>query len=163
MKYAYFALTFIVFIAAALVIAGQLGLLRGKAPELGLRDGKLKPPSKTPNSVSSQADLYPDHVQHGYASIAPIAYVGDAASGMLMLTKALQKQERTVIINQTADYVYAQSTTALLKFTDDVEFVIEPGKNVFHVRSASRLGRQDFGVNRTRVEAIRAAMVGKPL
>jgi hypothetical protein len=58
-------------------VAGQLGLLRGRPPAtLGVRDGRLAPPSKTPNSVSSQASLYPDHPQHDYAGIAPLAYTG---------------------------------------------------------------------------------------
>ena len=56
------------------VAAGQLGLLQGTAPtDLGVRDGKLKPPSMTENSVTSQAALYPDHPQRKYADIAPLA------------------------------------------------------------------------------------------
>ena len=66
-------------IVIAGVLAGQLGLLKGKAPtDLGVHDGRLKPPSKTPNSVSSQAVLYPDHPQLAYASIAPLQLKGDA-------------------------------------------------------------------------------------
>ena len=48
-------------LSASLVIAGQIGLMSGKMPErLGVTDGKLQPPSLTPNSVSSQAVLYPE-------------------------------------------------------------------------------------------------------
>ena len=56
------------------IAAGQLGLLQGTTPtDLGVRDGKLKPPSMTENSVTSQAALYPDHPQPKYADIAPLA------------------------------------------------------------------------------------------
>jgi len=59
---------------------------------------------------------------------------------------------KTTVVTETPDYLYAQSTTPLLKFTDDVEFWLSPDEHVIHVRSASRLGRKDFAVNRTRVE-----------
>jgi uncharacterized protein (DUF1499 family) len=142
----------------ALVIAGQAGLLAGKAPSrLGVTDGRLKPPSSTPNSVSSQAGLYPDNPQQAYAAIAPLTFKGDGKVAIKQLAQVLTKWERTVIVTQNADYLYAQCTTALLKFTDDVEFWLDKPNNVIQVRSSSRLGRKDLGVNRARVEAIRAA------
>lgn len=59
-------------VAALLLVAGQLGVFAGKPPQdLGVRDGRLKPPSPTPNSVSSQARDYADHPQRSEASIAP--------------------------------------------------------------------------------------------
>ena len=75
---------------------------------------------------------------------------------MRRLADILQSTERTLIAKQEADYLYAQSTTQLLKFTDDVEFWMDRSASVIHVRSASRLGRKDFNVNRNRVEKIRA-------
>ena len=51
-----------------------------------------------------------------------------------------------------------QFTTKMMKFVDDAEFWFDPRANVVQVRSASRLGRQDFGVNRARIEAIRARL-----
>ena len=157
MKLMQYLIGLVVVLVLGVLVAGQLGLLAGKAPQLGVRDGRLKPPSATPNSVSSQAGLYPDHVQKDYALIAPLSYQGDAASGMQRLASVLQNMERTVIVTQSADYLYAQSSTALLKFTDDLEFLLDAPHNIVHVRSSSRLGRKDFGVNRQRVEAIRAA------
>jgi uncharacterized protein (DUF1499 family) len=146
-------------IALALVIAGQLGLLRGSVPQdLGVKDGKLKPPARTPNSVSSQADLYPDHPQAAYARIDALHYEGDGQAALAKLAKLLAGQARTVVVQQTADYVYAQSTTALLRFTDDVEFWLNPEKQQIEVRSASRIGRKDFNVNRERVEMLRSLL-----
>ncbi|HEY9596037.1 MAG TPA: DUF1499 domain-containing protein, partial [Cyanophyceae cyanobacterium] len=41
-------------------------------------------------------------------------------------------------------------------FVDDVEFFLDDNANVIQVRSASRLGESDLGVNRKRIETIRA-------
>ena len=61
------------------------------------------------------------------------------------------------MVEEKPGYLYAQSTTRLLKFTDDVELALDAANKLIHVRSSSRLGRKDFGVNRARIEAIRAA------
>jgi uncharacterized protein (DUF1499 family) len=65
--------------------------------------------------------------------------------------------DRAEIIQADGNYVYAEFTTALMGFVDDVEFFLDESAGVIHVRSASRLGESDLGVNRKRVEAIRAA------
>ena len=157
MKILWILALMLVVLAACLVGAGQLGLLSGTVPQnLGVTDGRLRPPSNTPNSVSSQTLLYSEHAQKDYANIAPLTYTGDGHAAMERLADLLQKSERTVIVRRQADYIYAQCSTALLKFTDDVEFWLDKPNSVIQVRSASRLGRKDFGVNRARVEAIRA-------
>jgi uncharacterized protein (DUF1499 family) len=148
-----------------LVLAGQAGLLSGQAPSnLGLRDGKLKPPSKTPNSVSSQTDLWPEHEQAAYARIAPLALVGTGAdrgeATMARLQTVVAAMPGAQVVKAEPGYLYATFTTKLLKFTDDVEFWLDPAAGVVQVRSASRLGRKDFGVNRARVEAIRQQLAG---
>jgi len=142
----------------ALLTAGQLGLLSGRMPtDLGVRDGRLKPPSPTRNSVSSQADRWRDAPQRRYAQIAPLRYDGDDAQAMPRLLAVLAQMPGASVIEARPDYVYAQFTTRWLRFVDDVEFLLAPGEGVIHVRSASRLGLEDLGTNRRRVEAIRAA------
>jgi uncharacterized protein (DUF1499 family) len=144
-------------LAVVVVLAGQLDFLSGSTPsDLGVQDGRLKPPATTPNSVSSQADLYPDHPQRSFANIAPLVYQGDADVAMKKLASVLQHMPHTKPITVQADYLYAECSTPLLKFTDDVEFWLDRKANVIHVRSASRLGRSDLGANRARVETIRA-------
>lgn len=138
-------------------VAGQLGLLRGRPPAtLGVRDGRLAPPSKTPNSVSSQASLYPDHPQRDYAGIAPLAYTGDAQAAMHRLGTLLEATPGCVLVTREPGYLYAQCSTPRLKFTDDLEFALDAAAGVIHLRSASRLGRKDFGVNRSRIQGLRA-------
>lgn len=141
----------------ALVLLGQLGAFAGHMPQgLGVKDGKLAPPSQTQNSVSSQADLHPQHPQKDYARIEPLHFTGDADAAMARLADVVRPMPRTVIVQQTPDYIYAQASTQWLRFRDDVEFSLDPSAGVIHVRSASRLGAKDFQVNRQRVEAIRA-------
>ncbi|MEY4295454.1 MAG: hypothetical protein RLY82_1142 [Pseudomonadota bacterium] len=157
-----FLLLIVVVLAILLLMAGQFGMLRGKQPSnLGVSNGKLKAPSPTENSVSSQAALHAGHPMQTYAAITPLAYTGEAAAAWTRLEAALATLPRTTIVTNSADatgrYLYAQSSTLLLRFTDDVEFWQDDTNKVIHVRSSSRLGRKDFGVNRNRIETIRSA------
>lgn len=146
-------------LAALVLAAGQLGLLAGSVPKrLGVSNGRLKPPSNTPNSVSSQAALYPDHRQLAYASMQPIAVRGDGVATMQKLAAILRSTKGVALVTEQPDYLYASCTTPLLKFTDDLEFWLDKQAGVIHFRSSSRLGRKDFGVNRARIEAIRAQL-----
>lgn len=157
MKFIWFIGLIVIVFPSLVFFAGQLGFLTGKMPQdLGVKDGRLKPPSYTPNSVSSQSSLYPDHPQRGYADIAPLAYLGDSQTAIKRLSEVLRDMPKTLVVTETNDYIYAQSTTPTLKFTDDLEFWASPTEQVIHVRSASRIGRKDFAANRTRIERIRA-------
>lgn len=151
-------------IVAALLLAtallvGQLGLLQGSEPaNLGVRDGRLKPPSNTPNSVSSQAGLHPDHPMRAYADIAPLALQGDGPATLARIKAIVQAMPGARVVKSEPDYLYVQFTTRLMKYVDDAEFWFDPAAQVVQVRSASRVGRKDFGVNRARIEAIRAQL-----
>jgi len=144
-------------VAVLLWISGQLGLFTGTPPsDLGVRDGRLARPSATPNSVSSQARLWPDHPQGEYADIAPLALLrSDGPATIAKLKTLLATEPGANLIDSRADYLYVQYTTRLLKFVDDVEFWFDPANKVIQVRSASRIGRSDLGVNRQRIEALR--------
>lgn len=138
------------------LLAGQLGFFAGKTPDgLGVHEGKLKAPRGTPNSVSSQARLHPTHPRHVLAQIDPLSYQGDGGAAMQRLAQLLGQLPGTRLITQRPDYLYFECASRWLKFTDDLEFLLDEGAKQIHVRSASRLGRKDFGVNRARVEAIR--------
>lgn len=146
------------------LVAAQFGLLSGQRPsDLGVKDGRLKPPSVTRNSVSSQAAQLPDHPQRAYASIDPLPFkAGDAGASLKALETVLGAMTGVTIVEQHADYLYAQAQTRWLKFVDDMEFWANPASGVIELRSASRLGREDFGVNRQRIEKIRAAYLAAP-
>lgn len=155
----------LVLLAAGVLVAGQAGALKGHRPtDLGVKDGRLKPPSATPNSVTSQAALYPDHPMLAYASVAPLPLHGAASASMQALRALVQAQPGAQVIEQREDYLYAEFTTPTLKFVDDVEFWADPVAQVIQVRSASRIGRGDMGVNRRRIETLRTqwAAAAKP-
>ena len=146
---------------AAVWVAARLGAFSGRPPDnLGLREGKLKPPSKTPNSVSSQAALWPDHPQRDHAAIAPLPLQGDGPATIARLAQLIESIDGARIVERRPDYLYARFTTPLMRFVDDAEFWFDPAAGVVQVRSASRVGRGDLGVNRARVEALRARLAG---
>lgn len=150
-------------LAVAAMAAGQAGLLQGKVPtDLGVDQGKLKRPSLTANSVSSQAALYLDHPQRGYAEIAPLALRGEGPATIARLQRVVAAMPGARIVESTPDYLYAQYTTSIMKFVDDVEFWYDPKAQAIQVRSASRVGEGDLGVNRTRIEAVRRALAEQP-
>jgi len=126
-------------------------MFAGKRPlNLGHGTGRLAPCKTSPNCVSSQAD--PSDQEH---YIAPIALKGEAIAAV---RKAVESMPRTTVVRVEPGYLYAEFQSKLMGFVDDVEFLADPAKGVVHVRSASRLGRRDFGVNRNRIEALRAIL-----
>ena len=158
---AFLKTAFLVLLLLAVVVslAAQFGLLAGRMPgDLGTRDGRLKPPSMTPNSVSSQAGLYPEHPQRAYAQIEPFPVNDGGPQTMQRLRRIVESMEGAKVVRSDPGYLYVQFTTRWLRFVDDCEFWFDPRAGVIHVRSASRVGRKDFGVIRARVEAIRARL-----
>lgn len=144
--------------ATVLIIGGwAMGLFAGKAPtNLGARDGRLAPCPRSPNCVATQGD--PADATH---FVAPIAFKGDAQAAWRALRDAVAGAERAKIVADKDGYLRAEFASKLIGFVDDVEFLLDPGARAIHVRSASRLGYRDFGVNRARIEAIRAQLAGR--
>ena len=127
-------------------------MFTGKRPSnLGMRDGKLAPCPSTPNCVCSQSE----DAEH---KIEPLTYKSTPQVAFSQLKQAIASQPRTKIITQSPNYLYAEFTSAIMKFVDDVEFYLDEDAKVIHVRSASRLGQSDLGVNRKRIETIRAKL-----
>lgn len=127
-------------------------MFAGKRPAyLGVKDGRLARPRSTPNCVSSQAD--PADAEH---YIAPIAFKGGALEAIGAARKAVEAMPRALVVRHEGNYLYAEFKSKLMGFVDDVEFTYDEKAGALHVRSASRLGRRDYGVNRARVEALRS-------
>lgn len=118
---------------------------------LGIKDGKLADCPNTPNCVNSQA---PD--TDSAHKIAPLRYSASASEAMARLKSVIQSMERTALITEAENYLYVEFTSGLMGYVDDVEFYLDSSTGVIQVRSASRLGKSDLGVNRKRIEAIRA-------
>lgn len=123
------------------------------AQPTGAGGGSLKSCPKSPNCVSSQASD-PEH------SVAPLAYFGNRADAYARLKKVLTEMKRTAIVAEREDYLHVEARSLIFRFVDDVEFYFPVDANIIHVRSASRVGNSDMGVNRKRVEEIRKRFAG---
>lgn len=88
---------------------------------------------------------------------------GDVSASWTGLLAHLGEMPRMTIVEQRADYVHVTATSAVLHFVDDLEFSLRVERGEIAVRSASRVGYYDFGVNRARVESVRAALRKKGL
>jgi len=113
---------------------------------------RLKPCPKSPNCVCSHED--PSDTQH---YIQPLAL---PAGGMAALKAAVTAMPRVKVLESTDDYLKTVFISKMFRFRDDVAFELDAEAGVIHVRSASRLGHDDLKANRTRIEAIRAALAG---
>jgi uncharacterized protein (DUF1499 family) len=156
------AAVIVVGLPAAALVAGQMNMLSGRRPQdLGAPDGLLKPPvAASWNSVSSQAARHP-HTE--YHEIAPLRYQGDGNAAFGRLAAVVKAMPGATVITSEPGYLYAEFQTPLLKFVDDVEFLLDQPAGAIQMRSASRLGRKDFGANRKRLEAVRQRFDAQPL
>jgi uncharacterized protein (DUF1499 family) len=126
-------------------------LFAGRPPAtLGVRDGALARCPASPNCVSSQAS---DDAH----AVAPFAYADDPRAALGRLAGIISTRPGARIVTREPDYLHAEFESKLMGFVDDLELRVDPAARVIHVRSASRLGHRDFGVNRARVESLRAA------
>ncbi len=120
----------------------------GSRPDnLGVTNGRLADCPSSPNCVNSQAGDE-DH------AVAAFTYEGSRQAAFDQLKKAVSSCDRMTIVEEKDDYLYVECTSAIMRYVDDMEFYF-PEENVIHVRSASRLGYSDLGVNRERVEYLR--------
>ncbi len=118
----------------------------------GVADGRLAPCPATPNCVSSQGD--PGDQEH---YLAPFPLHGDPATAIDRLAPLVLAMPRTQVVTRDSHYLHATATSLIFRWVDDVELLVDPDAHVVHVRSASRVGRSDLGVNRRRMARLREA------
>lgn len=140
---------------AAIALLG-LALTSCQAPppnNLGLKNDRLAPCPSSPNCVNSMHPSDSTHYQPAWTIAAPMDRVRQK------LLDILQETNKVQIQSSEAEYIHAVFTIPILGFQDDVEFYLPPDQEKIHYRSASRLGRSDLGVNRRRMEKLRAKLV----
>lgn len=150
-----FNITILLLVVVAIVVginiatSGKLTLFAGTRPDnLGVYSGRLAPCPSSPNCVSS----YSQDAQHGIASLG---YDSEPEMAIANLKQIIESIPRTNIVKEEQNYLYAEFTSKIMGYVDDVEFYVDEEANAIQVRSASRLGESDLGVNRERVETIR--------
>lgn len=119
-----------------------------KIPDVQLLDGHLRPCPETPNCVSSES-VAPQ------SRIEPLRFKGAPQAAWTDLESSTRDLGGTVV-EQRDGFLWATFTSRVFRFVDDVEFRMVAEEGVIHLRSASRVGRSDMGVNRERVEKLRA-------
>ena len=127
--------------------------MAGVPDNLGLENQLLSPCPRTPNCVSSQEN----NSQH---RIQPLTFEGSLELAKERLHRVINSMRGTRIVTNEIVYWHVEFTTQLLQFVDDVEFYFDGSQSRIHVRSASRQGYWDLGVNLRRVETIRSRFVG---
>ncbi|MCY1528444.1 hypothetical protein D9M68_635490 [compost metagenome] len=131
-----------------------LAACSGSPPDnLGVHDGRLAPCPDSPNCVSSQASDS-DH------QVDPLPLSGSPSQTQALLVSILANEPRVRLVQQEDRYLRAEFSSRVFRFVDDVEFLI--GEQAVDVRSASRLGHADFGVNRERIEHLRQLLGEQP-
>ena len=130
----------------------SLAFLAGcSKPGIGLAETGLRPCPGSPNCVSSQAKdegHFIEPLNYGIYGISP----GAAHD---ILEKIVSSQDGASLVLAEPDYIHAEFRTKIFGFVDDVEFWFPRKQGLIHIRSASRLGYSDFGVNKKRVEMLR--------
>ena len=87
--------------------------------------------------------------------VEPIPYYGEKAVAQYELLEILHSFKRAHLVTIEENYIHAEFVSSIFRFVDDVEFYFDTAKKLIQVRSASRTGYFDFGVNHRRVEEIR--------
>lgn len=125
-----------------------LGFQADQAEEGGTEISQLSPCPLTRNCVCSHSTS----LRH---SINPFYAEGPVDHAFKVLETILLTMNRCQLVTSTSIYLHAEFRSLCLGFVDDAEFLLSPSENVIHVRSASRVGYWDLGVNRRRIRTIR--------
>jgi len=113
-----------------------------------MKKNVFTPCPKTPNCVSSM-EVNKDRF------VASLVYQDSIEAARGRLIEVVNGFKRTRIEENSGQYIRASFTSFLFRFVDDVEFIFDDKEKQVHMKSASRSGSYDFGVNRRRCEAIR--------
>jgi uncharacterized protein (DUF1499 family) len=127
----------------------------GKRPSnLGISDAGLAPCPSSPNCVSSDA-------RDSKHQLSPLQLAVASAEAWPAVRKVVSELPRIRIVKETGDYLHAECRSALFGFVDDLELHLRPTEKIIAIRSASRLGHSDLGVNRRRVEDLRESLTSR--
>lgn len=113
---------------------------------------RFAPPSEKPNNVTTETSKSaPQYME-------PIPFSLDPEKAKALLKEKVEKLPRVTLITEDGDYLHYEFRSFLFRFVDDVEFRLDAASKTIRMRSASRVGYGDMGVNRKRLEEIRALL-----
>jgi uncharacterized protein (DUF1499 family) len=134
-------------VALFLIVIGALGCVSDTRDSRSKTPADLAPCPNSPNCVSTKSND-PGH------AMPPLPYLKSGRESMDRLVGIVQEMKRANIVAATPTYLHVEFRSALFRFVDDLEFVLEDAARLIHFRSASRTGYYDFGVNRRRMKEI---------
>jgi len=140
-------------IIAVVVVFFILGQSSASGKAIGLIDAKLAKCPVSPNCVCSE---YKNDTEH---FIAPITTTNSNPTNTKTLLKNAIERMGGHIEHESENYLAATFTSAIFKFVDDLEVRIDSNENVIHLRSASRVGYSDAGVNLKRLKRLKSNLI----
>ncbi len=142
-------------VAGVLVVLGAPMVVRNYITprSVGITDGALSEVPRSPNGVSSQTDVTGKRVD-------PLPFQGSVEETRQALLAAAESFGTYRLKTDEGTYLHLVFITPVMRFRDDVEFLLDEEAQVVHLRSASRVGHSDMGLNRRRYEAIRQHYLG---
>jgi len=149
-KLFYIIIAISILIIIALFVLGFMSK-KGQAP--GLKNGQLQACISTDNCVISEG------IDDIKSSITPFSFTGNKEDFYNTLVEVI-KSKGGIIVNSNSNYIATTFTSGLFGFVDDVEFRLTDD-NLLHFRSASRVGRKDFGANKKRIDELKLVLEGK--
>ena len=136
----------------ATILTGLALACAGTRPvHVGITQSGLADCPASPNCVSSDA-------QDSAHRVSPFLLAVPPAQAWGATREAVAALPDTRIVASSASRLHAESTSDLFGFVDDLELQLRPAQRLIAVRSASRKGYGDLGVNRERVETLRATL-----
>lgn len=130
-----------------------LSIFSRKPSDAGLSEGRLRPCPGTPNCVCSEHRGTPSFVE-------PLAFDGPPAAAWQRAKGVIEAMGGRIEVEEES-YLRATFSTRIFRFQDDLELRLAPEEGCIHIRSSSRVGYSDLGMNRKRVESIRLRYMGK--
>lgn len=127
-----------------------------KPKGIGLNNGKFYDCPDSPNCINTMASAN-DKIHYS----EPISYQGSLQEAKLKILNIINSTPRTKILDESENYIHAIYISKMMKFVDDVQFYFDDNTKLIHIRSASRVGYSDLGVNRKRVDMIKKEFYGE--
>lgn len=125
-----------------------LGEISHSGKASGIIDGKLSKCPDKPNCICTEFEADLTHY------IEPIAYSPRTPSEVLNRLKNSIAEMSGSIRTEKGNYLAATFTSSFFRFTDDLEIRVDTDQQLIHIRSASRVGYSDRGVNKVRIEQL---------
>ena len=135
-------------LAAPAVVLGLLSAISRRPENLGAVDGRLADCPASPNCVATQSGRPGQRMP-------PWPFAASPQAALERLKQIVGAMPRAKIVSASENYLHAEFTSAVFRFVDDVEFLIDPDAKLIHFRSASRIGYSDLGANRRRMQELR--------